>query len=80
MTGGLRRRSHVSQRCQHSIPAVILAAFNVKSAQEAVDGSKAQRPLRIALELRLDRGPWMKVQAGAFMRASLGASFSSIRA
>ena len=35
---------------------------------------------RIALEDSRERGPWMKVQAGAFMRARRGASASSTRA
>ncbi|CCE97695.1 hypothetical protein SFHH103_03203 [Sinorhizobium fredii HH103] len=35
---------------------------------------------RSAVELKDERGPWMKVQAGALRNASVGASSSSIRA
>ena len=35
---------------------------------------------RSAVELKEERGPWMKVQAGARRDASVGASSSSIRA
>ena len=45
-------------------------------------GQRALAPAaaRMALDDSDERGPWMKVQAGAFMRASSGASPSSTRA